>query len=382
MAELSLSGYSRRSSGFKSVLFSVTAFLELLLVTSVIVLEYFLRWTEVFPLRRAVFSCTDPSIGCTTKDAELLSDFAFSARVPSEVIYALSFSIPPFIIFIGEIGLYTFTTEPQKTIRIISKQCVIPQVVRRLIRFIGVFVFGGFTLMVFVDIVKIMVGRLRPDFLEVCQLTNKSMCTSLYPGGEPYGTHDLCQNTNRLQLRQARTSFPSMNSALTAYAAFYIGIYIHGAMRSHTVRIIRPFISLVFVMFSLLCGLAEVGLCLSHWTDTVIGFCMGVILAFYLGFAVLNNFREHLSQEKLIELLNNYVADSYFNYDDGYNWLKPEPVTSIRIPRAQVYRTSSDETDVKYRRPRLKHSTFQHDRHNSLDRYRRNSGGVGAASHM
>ncbi|ESP01242.1 hypothetical protein LOTGIDRAFT_157415 [Lottia gigantea] len=383
MADMSASTFSNNSTGFKSILFCATVLLEFIVLSTIILLEYFLRWTEVFPIRKASFSCYDPDLSCTSKDAELLSEFAFSAVVPPEAVYALSFSIPPFIILIGEIGFYTFTDEAQRTINIIKDQCSIPQLLRRLFRFIGVFIFGGFTLMVFVDIIKIMVGRLRPDFLEVCHISNRSVCSSIFPGGEPHGTHDLCENPNRLELRQARTSFPSMNGALTAYAALFIGMYLHGAMRSHTVRIIRPFISFVFIMLALLSGLSEIGLCLSFWTDTVVGYCMGSSLAVYLAYVVLNNFQEHLQRDELLEILNSYIANSYHNTEKRYDWLRPEYVTSIPTSRNYVHeRSPSDCSDAKYRRPRLRHNTFRRDTSYSIERYRRNSHIHGTSSHM
>ena len=40
---------------------------------------------------------------------------------------------------IGEIALWAFTEEPQKTIRVLCRQCKIPQIIRRMFRFIGEF---------------------------------------------------------------------------------------------------------------------------------------------------------------------------------------------------------------------------------------------------
>ena len=42
--------------------------------------------------------------------------------------------------------------------------------------FIGVFIFGGFAVMVIVDVTRKMTGRLRPDFLETCQV-NSTLCS-------------------------------------------------------------------------------------------------------------------------------------------------------------------------------------------------------------
>ncbi|XP_046331540.1 phospholipid phosphatase-related protein type 5-like [Haliotis rufescens] len=366
------SDYVVRQDGYRNILLCATFVLELLILTFVIVLEYFLRWTDIFPLRRQNFSCTDPEISCSKEARALMADFAFNAQVPNEAVYALSFCVPPFVVLIGEIGMYTFSSEPQKPVRLLSKHCSMPQVCRRLLRFIGVFLFGAFALMVFVDIIKVIVGRLRPDFLEVCQL-NHTRCVTT--GGD-----EMCLNTDKFDLREARTSFPSLNASLTSYSAIFIAIYIHGAMRAHTVRILRPFLSLIFIMLSLLCGLTEYVLCRSHWTDVATGFAMGLVLALYIGVAVLNHFQENLSHLRLMHIFNSYLSDNYYSLDDKYH-SRFTDFPSLHIPRAHMPQRLSDSSDSKYRR-RPPHNTFQRDLTHTVENFRRNSYMQGSSSHM
>jgi hypothetical protein len=63
----------------------------------------------------------------------------------------------------------------------------------------GVFTFGLVSLMIYTDIVKLMTGRLAPNFLEVCRV-NTSLCTSQ----SNYGGDELCTQTDDLKLRYAR----------------------------------------------------------------------------------------------------------------------------------------------------------------------------------
>jgi|SRR6218665_833566 len=46
--------------------------------------------------------------------------------------------------------------------------------------------------------------------------------------------------------------------------------------------ILGPFFSLSFVVMSVLCCLARYSLYYSHWTDVMVGFGLGIILAVYL----------------------------------------------------------------------------------------------------
>ncbi|CAE1302743.1 unnamed protein product [Acanthosepion pharaonis] len=99
-------------------------------------LAYFLRWTNVFPMRRSNFSCLDPELSHSAKESPFL-DFAFQAEVSDEAIYSLSVCVPPFVILISEIGMWAFGTEPQRSISILCGACRVPQIIRRIFRFIG-----------------------------------------------------------------------------------------------------------------------------------------------------------------------------------------------------------------------------------------------------
>jgi hypothetical protein len=58
--------------------------------------------------------------------------------------------------------------------------------------------------------------------------------------------------------------------------------YVHGALRSRSVRVLRPFLTFLFCMLSLLCGLVKLGIGSSHWTDIAAGFATGSFIALYL----------------------------------------------------------------------------------------------------
>ena len=62
----------------------------------------------------------------------------------------------------------------------------------------GVFVFGGVALMVFVDVTRIVIGRLRPDFLETCRV-NETMCTQFSSLND-----SACFINDKMELRRAR----------------------------------------------------------------------------------------------------------------------------------------------------------------------------------
>lgn len=64
---------------------------------------------------------------------------------------------------------------------------------------VGVFVFGAFTLMVFVDVTKLMTGRLRPNFLELCKI-NQTAC--IMNGN--LGDDSMCLEKDEMVIKHAR----------------------------------------------------------------------------------------------------------------------------------------------------------------------------------
>lgn len=286
-----------------SFLVCVTTFLELMVVAFVITVDILIRLTNIFPLRRQPFSCADETISRQTSRSQFIG-FAFDHDLPDSIVYSLSFCLPLFIILAGEVGLWAFAEDRQRTIRVLCQNCRVPQVTRRLVRFVGVFVFGAFTLMVFVDVTKLMTGRLRPNFLELCKI-NQTACRM----NGNLGDDSLCLEKDEMVIKHARSSFPSMDAALSSYAAMFISTYVHGALRSRSVRVLRPFLTVLFCMLSLLCGLVKLGIGSSHWTDIAAGFASGSFIAVYLGRYVLRGFNEHEKTERVFSQLDQILGE-------------------------------------------------------------------------
>jgi len=64
----------------------------------------------------------------------------------------------------------------------------------------GMFLAGMVTTMLFVDVIKFMVGRLSPDFLEVC-VVNETVC---FTTDHPCDVDDACMQSDSRLLRWAR----------------------------------------------------------------------------------------------------------------------------------------------------------------------------------
>ncbi|XP_048760644.2 phospholipid phosphatase-related protein type 5-like [Ostrea edulis] len=310
----------------------VTTFLELVVLAFVILVELLIRLTNIFPLRRQPFLCVDETISRQTSRSQYIG-FAFDSDLPDAIVYSLSFCLPLFIILAGEVGLWAFAEDRQRTIRVLCRNCRVPQVTRRLVRFVGVFIFGAFILMVFVDVTKLMTGRLRPNFLELCKI-NKTACR--LNGNQ--GDDSMCLEKDEMAIKHARSSFPSMDAALSSYAAIFISTYVHGALRSRSVRVLRPFLTFLFCMLSLLCGLVKLGIGSSHWTDIAAGFATGSFIALYLGRYVLRGFNEQVEEEKVMSQLEQILQEQRLLEQMMKELGTPPslPLQGYQIPRAHT----------------------------------------------
>ncbi len=67
--------------------------------------------------------------------------------------------------------------------------------------FPGAFLFGMLMTMIFTDVTKIMVGRLRPTFLETCQ-PNATVC--LANVGRLVSSDEACMESDKDDIRNAR----------------------------------------------------------------------------------------------------------------------------------------------------------------------------------
>lgn len=340
----------------------ITVIIEILILAVVCILEYFLRFTTVFPIRKVNFSCTDNDIKYSTSQEAGLT---FDMHIPVALIYILDFCIPIGIMLLTETGIWAFVSDKEKSLK--TGRLNFTQVIRRMIRFTGVFLFGILSLMIYVDIIKLMTGRLAPNFLEVCK-PNMSQCTSQ----SNYGGDELCTQTDEIKLRQSRSSFPSLYSAMSTFSSVFIVIYIHRALKSHSGRIFRPFLSFIFLMLALLCGLWEIRTYRCHWTDVVIGYVIGAVLATYLCLVSLQYHEERKDDDNIIKFFQQLIKDqeeenANMRMSKNRNLQRQKVIYSS--PKTRWHRAVTSLQETRQNDPEL-YNTFQRDLSKGIDHYR------------
>ncbi|XP_078253015.1 phospholipid phosphatase-related protein type 1 isoform X9 [Rhinoraja longicauda] len=204
--------------------------------------------------------------------------------------------IPCFIfveIFIGEISMYFIKSTRENLLRqektiVTGECCYLSPLLRRIIRFIGVFAFGLFATDIFVNAGQVVTGSLTPFFITVCKpnytgtdcrsrsrfITSERICT---------GNPDVIAN--------ARRSFPSKDASLSIYCALYATMYITSTIKTKSSRLAKPVLCLGALCAAFLTGLNRVSEYRNHCSDVIAGFVLGSTVALFLGICVVQNFK-------------------------------------------------------------------------------------------
>ncbi|XP_014666164.1 PREDICTED: lipid phosphate phosphatase-related protein type 5-like [Priapulus caudatus] len=272
---------------------------ELLLLGGVCALACILRFTDKFTLRSTTFSCFDTAL----MSPYIIPDDS-NIYIPDLVLYLVGFLLPPVLIVTAELFIMWASTMPQKTIHVFSPECNLPQVVRRIIRNVGMFLLGALVTAILTDMLKVTIVRPRPYFLSVCEPAN---CVS------GSGNYTMCKDdVDADLLREARMSFPSFWAAFSMYCAIFASIYVHSVMAVHGVRLLRPIVVFALFSLSLMCGVVRLQDHRNYPGDVAAGFLLGFFVALYLGYFCLDCFKEN-HKHRLLEAIEDKRDDD----DDG-----------------------------------------------------------------
>ncbi|KTG01476.1 hypothetical protein cypCar_00017405 [Cyprinus carpio] len=133
-----------------------------------VLLAYYFECTDTFGIHIQGFFCND---------ADLMKPYPGveeSSFIPPLFLYCVVAAAPTAIIFVVEISMYIMKSTrealiaQEKTI-VTGECCYLNPLIRRIIRFIGVFAFGLFATDIFVNAGQVATGNLAPYFLSVCK---------------------------------------------------------------------------------------------------------------------------------------------------------------------------------------------------------------------
>uniref|UniRef100_A0A8C4Y571 Phospholipid phosphatase-related protein type 1 n=1 Tax=Gopherus evgoodei TaxID=1825980 RepID=A0A8C4Y571_9SAUR len=247
---------------------------ELVIMAGTVLLAYHFEYTDTFPVHIQGFFCHDSAYAKPYPGPEDAS------RAPPVLVYSLVTAVPTAMILIGELATFFCRPRRREEKTIISGECCyfIP-LLRRIVRFLGVYSFGLFTTTIFANAGQVVTGNQTPHFLSVCRPNYTALGCQL-PGPQYITDRGACAGNPAL-VTAARKAFPSKDAALSAYAVVYT-MYVTLVLEVRGSRLAKPTLCLALAGPAALLGVLRVAEHRNHWADVLAGFLTGAAIAAFL----------------------------------------------------------------------------------------------------
>lgn len=236
------------------------------------------------PYKRGFF-CNDESLYHPFHDS----------TVTSAMLYVIGLLLPIFTMLAGEY-LYARYSNADSTKILFGYN--IPPWIWNAYEKIGIFGFGAATTVLFTDIAKYTIGRLRPHFMTLCE---PNINCSLIENQHRYIENYSCsQNISKSLLKEIRLSFPSGHSSFSAYTMIYLAIYLQLRITWKGSKLLKHFLQLVCLLMAWFTALSRISDYKHHWSDVLAGSILGAITALVVVIFVADLFKDqnHYSVEE------------------------------------------------------------------------------------
>jgi len=175
-----------------------------------------------------------------------------------------------------------------------------PWIAVELYRQFGYFTLGALTTLLFTELAKYTIGRLRPHYLTVCnpELTDE-LCKDEF-GYQKFVTRpeaEICRGLSEgtateKQLHEARLSFLSGHSSFSFYCGMFLIVYLQARLSNlpacsytpvriacRSLKILRPFIQFAIIILAFWISLTRISDYFHHPFDVVTGALVGISFA-------------------------------------------------------------------------------------------------------
>ena len=185
----------------------------------------------------------------------------------------------------------------------------IPSYIGDLYNEIGTYLFGLLVTADLTDFSKIVVGRLRPNFLDVCKPDVnpfKELCKSERTFLVP--DVDFRCTSPEKKVNESRLSFPSGHTSLSFYAIIYLILFIKYSWSNKKLGLIPYLVQVSLLGLAFLTALTRVTDNKHHPTDLIAGATLGIVISL-LCFFYLSDFLR-----KQLEVNSKYSSLARANY--------------------------------------------------------------------
>jgi len=169
-----------------------------------------------------------------------------------------------------------------------SGKAACSSVKKNLALYIGPFIAGFVFEHMFVEIAKFNVGRLRPNFLDVCRpyFEIDNLVYDCRNTTEPsrYVAAYKCVNE---EYRESLLSFPSGHTSIITFAMVFVVGYLQMRLaKPHCSSLLKPFLQICLLMVAWYISISRVSDFKHHWSDVLAGSLIGTFVAFVAFFYV------------------------------------------------------------------------------------------------
>ncbi|KAM4530607.1 phosphatidic acid phosphatase type 2D [Odontesthes bonariensis] len=224
----------------------------------------------VTPYKRGFF-CGDPSITYPNVERE---------AIPDTLLIAGGIAITGLTIALGECYRVRFRgVHSRAFVRNLYVSCLYKE--------LGSFLFGCCVGQSLTNMAKLSIGRLRPNFLSVCNITYASInCTP-----DSYVSQVTCRQPNQKMVEEARKSFFSGHASFAMYTMLYLAFYLQARLSWRGARLLRPLVQFLLIMIAIYTGLSRISDYRHHPTDVLTGFIQGGLTAYWVAFHISSMFK-------------------------------------------------------------------------------------------
>ncbi|KAL4659198.1 phospholipid phosphatase 3-like [Arapaima gigas] len=238
--------------------------LDLLCLVLVSIPFFVCELKAVTPYKRG-FVCGDTSI---------TYPFVKSEAIPDSLLISGGIIITGLTIAVGECCRVR-----QGNVR--SRAFVRNLYVSSLYKELGSFLFGCCVGQSLTNMAKLSIGRLRPHFLHVCNVTYASLSCTI---GD-YIPEVTCNQSEKM-VEEARKSFFSGHASFAMYTLLYLAFYLQARLTWRGARLLRPLLQFFLVLLAVYTGLTRISDYWHHPTDVLTGFLQGALTAYWVAFHI------------------------------------------------------------------------------------------------
>ena len=219
------------------------------------------------PFKRGFF-CNDESLMHPYRESTVALSLGY-----------VGFGLPIIVIIMTEFLRWKTNVNETQNIKLFNRD--IPTWLVNVYKNFGTFLFGAFVTILITDTGKLVIGRLRPHFMAVCQpiMANGTNCSdqrNIHRYIEDYS----CSNTMSTaeKLRDTKLSFPSGHSSFALYTMVYAAFYIHYLMSWTGSKFVKYLLEFIFISLAWFTALSRISdykhHCKLTWLSTSFKKCL------------------------------------------------------------------------------------------------------------